>query len=89
MQLFNLPRWPIPRLVCVLPPMEGKKPLEESERKYEKWSARLRKWCLGGKQEGKGKATRELRVFFLCAQDMSLAECGSNGQGYEVGYPFC
>ncbi|CAM9606195.1 unnamed protein product [Laminaria digitata] len=77
-------RWPIPRLVCVLPPMEGKKPLEESERKYEKWSARLRKWCLGGKQGGKGKATRELRLFFLCAQDMSLAECGSNGQGYEA-----
>lgn len=32
----------------------------------------------------KGLVTRELRLFFLCAQDMSLAECGPDGQGYEV-----
>ncbi|CAM9334472.1 unnamed protein product [Ectocarpus sp. 12 AP-2014] len=28
--------------------------------------------------------TRELRLFFLCGQDKSLAECGPDGQGYEV-----
>lgn len=80
-------RWPIPRLVCVLPTPE--KPLEESDRAFEVWSAKLREWYLGGKRQGSGFATRKLRVFFLCAQDMSLAECGPKGLGYEVGYhPF-
>ncbi|CAM9479194.1 unnamed protein product, partial [Sphacelaria rigidula] len=27
---------------------------------------------------------RKLRLFFLCAHDLSLAECGPDGQGYEV-----
>ncbi|CAM9092024.1 unnamed protein product [Laminaria digitata] len=76
-------RWPIPRLVCVLPASASDKLLEERERSFEEWSARLRKWCRR-KREGEGKATRELRVFFLCAQDMSLAECGPKGQGYEA-----
>eukprot|EP00752_Nemacystus_decipiens_P005495 g4975.t1 len=77
-------RWPIPRLVCVLPAPANNKLLEERERSFEEWSIRLRNWCHGGKQEGKGKATRKLRVFFLCAQDMSLVECGPKGQGYEA-----
>ncbi|CAM9776791.1 unnamed protein product, partial [Ectocarpus fasciculatus] len=52
-------RWPIPRLVCVLPaPESGAKPLEEKERSFEEWSATLRNWCLGGKRKGKGLATR-------------------------------
>ncbi|CAM9844855.1 unnamed protein product [Ectocarpus sp. 8 AP-2014] len=78
-------RWPIPRLVCVLPPPEsGAKPLEEEDRSFEEWSATLRNWCLGGKRKGKGGATRQLRLFFLCPYDRSLAECGPGGQGYEV-----
>ncbi|CAB1109595.1 unnamed protein product [Ectocarpus sp. CCAP 1310/34] len=78
-------RWPIPRLVCVLPaPESGAKPLEEKDRSFDKWSATLRNWCLGGKRKGKGVATRKLRLFFLCPYDRSLAECGPGGQGYEV-----
>ncbi|CAN0380592.1 unnamed protein product [Ectocarpus sp. 8 AP-2014] len=78
-------RWPIPRLVCVLPaPENGTKPLAEKDRSFEQWSATLRNWCLGGKKTGKGFATRKLRVFFLCPYDRSLAECGPGGQGYEV-----
>ncbi|CAN0082454.1 unnamed protein product [Ectocarpus sp. 12 AP-2014] len=78
-------RWPIPRLVCVLPaPESGAKPLEEGDRSFEQWSATLRNWCLRGKRTGKGFATRKLRLFFLCPYDRSLAECGPGGQGYEV-----
>ncbi|CAB1119512.1 unnamed protein product [Ectocarpus sp. CCAP 1310/34] len=78
-------RWPIPRLVCVLPaPESGAKPLEEGDRSFEQWSATLRNWCLGGKRTGKGFATRKLRMFFLCPYDRSIAECGPGGQGYEV-----
>ncbi|CAM9750789.1 unnamed protein product [Ectocarpus fasciculatus] len=78
-------RWPIPRLVCVLPaPESWAKPLEEKDRSFEEWSATLRNWCLGGKRKGKGAATRKLRLFFLCPYDRSLAECGPGGQGYEV-----
>ncbi|CAN0083327.1 unnamed protein product [Ectocarpus sp. 12 AP-2014] len=78
-------RWPVPRLVCVLPaPASGAKPLEEKDRSFEEWSATLRDWCLGGKRKGKGVATRKLRLFFLCPYDRSLAECGPGGQGYEV-----
>lgn len=79
-------RWPIPRLVCVLPaPEKGREPLTEIDRSFEKWSALLDGWVRSGKKGGRRCATRELRVFFLCPQDMSLAECGRGGQGYEVG----
>ncbi|CBJ48972.1 LRR-GTPase of the ROCO family, putative pseudogene [Ectocarpus siliculosus] len=78
-------RWPIPRLVCVLPaPEKGREPLTEIDRSFEKWSALLDGWVRSGKKGGRRCATRELRVFFLCPQDMSLAECGRGGQGYEV-----
>ncbi|CBJ26246.1 LRR-GTPase of the ROCO family, incomplete sequence [Ectocarpus siliculosus] len=36
------------------------------------------------KPQLRGLVTRELRLFFLCGQDKSLAECGPDGQGYEV-----
>eukprot|EP00903_Cladosiphon_okamuranus_P009162 g8755.t1 len=75
-------RWPIPRLVCVLPIPEST--LQESDRAFDQWSAVLKKWCRGGKEKGKRWGTRELRVFFLCSYDMSLAECGPGGQGYKV-----
>eukprot|EP00903_Cladosiphon_okamuranus_P018139 g16693.t1 len=45
----------------------------------------LRTWCDGGKKKGKRFATRELRLFFVCAQDWRLAKCGPDGQGYKVG----
>lgn len=32
----------------------------------------------------KEKFSRKLRLFFRCAHDLSLAECGRGGQGYEV-----
>lgn len=81
-------RWPIPRLVCVLPaPESGAKPLKERDRSFEQWSAVLQKWCLEGKKSGSGVTTRNLRVFFLCPQDLSLAECGPGGQGYEASSP--
>eukprot|EP00903_Cladosiphon_okamuranus_P007160 g6952.t1 len=70
-------RWPIPRLVCVLPVPESI--LQESDRAFDQWSAVLKDWC-----RGTGLVTRELRVFFLCSYDMSLAECGPGGQGYKV-----
>ncbi|CAM9524551.1 unnamed protein product [Ectocarpus sp. 12 AP-2014] len=79
-----LGRSPIPRLVCVLPAPESQNPLNESERSFREWSARLEKWIRDGKKTGKKFATRELRLFFLCAHDMSLAECGPKGQGYKV-----
>eukprot|EP00903_Cladosiphon_okamuranus_P007165 g6957.t1 len=75
-------RWPIPRLVCVLPVPEST--LQESDREFDQWSVVLKNWCRGGKEKGKGWATRELRVFFLCSHDMSLAECGPGGQGYKM-----
>ncbi|CAM9925777.1 unnamed protein product [Scytosiphon promiscuus] len=78
-------RWPIPRLMCVLPaPERGEKPLDERDRSFPEWSGVLRQWCEAGKKKGRGFATRKLRLFFVCAQDMSLAECGPEGQGYEV-----
>lgn len=78
-------RWPIPRLACVLPaPKSEEKSFEERDRSFEEWSSVLRKWCLDGKKKGKGIVKRELRLFFLCPQDMSLVECGPAGQGYEV-----
>lgn len=80
-------RWPIPRLVAVLPLGRGRKPLTELERSFDEWSAKLQEWCLGGKKDGKRFATRELRIFFLCPYNMSLAECGPTGQGYEVSSP--
>ncbi|CAM9960831.1 unnamed protein product [Ectocarpus sp. 4 AP-2014] len=75
-------RWPIPRLVCVLPVPEST--LQERDRAFDQWSAVLMNWCRSGKEKGKGWRTRELRVFFLCSYDMSLAECGPGGQGYKV-----
>lgn len=74
--------------MCVLPaPESGEKTLDETDRSFEEWSAVLHKWRLEGKKKGKGFATRKLRLFFLCSQDMSLAECGPDGQGYEVSCP--
>lgn len=75
-------RWPVPRLACLLPAHEGN--LSDSERSYLSWSARLPKWCHRGRKVDKGIFSRKLRLFFLCAHDMSLAECGRGGQGYEV-----
>lgn len=79
--VFGMCRWPIPRLVCVLPAPENEKELDRS---FEAWSAKLKEWSAGGKIAGRGIATQKLRVFFLCAQDLSLAECGPKGQWYEV-----
>lgn len=85
---FGTIRWPIPRLVCVLPaPESGEAPLQESDREFGQWSAVLEDWCRGGKRKGKGRATRKLHMFFLCPHDMSLAECGPDGQGYQAGRP--
>lgn len=85
---FGTIRWPIPRLVCVLPgPESWEAPLQESDRKFVQWSAVLKNWCRGEKEKGKGWGTRKLRVFFLCSYDMSLAECGPGGQGYKVSSP--
>ena len=85
---FGTIRWTIPRLVCVLPaPESWEAPLQECDRNFEQWSAVLTNWCRGGKEKGKGWGTRKLRVFFLCSYDMSLAECGPGGQGYEVSSP--
>lgn len=75
-------RWPVPRLVCLLP--KYGEILSEDDRSYSSWSARLKTWCNEGKKEGKGKLSRKLRLFFLCAHDLSLAECGHAGQGYKV-----
>lgn len=71
--------------MCVLPaPERDEKPLEDRDRSFKEWSGVLRQWCDGGKKKGRRFATRKLRLFFVCAQDMSLAECGPEGQGYEV-----
>lgn len=75
-------RWPVPRLACLLPAYDGL--LTEHDRGFHIWTCRLRSWCRGGKKKGKGKFRRYLRLFFLCASDFSLAECGPDGQGYEV-----
>ncbi|CAM9800218.1 unnamed protein product, partial [Ectocarpus fasciculatus] len=53
-------------------------------RLFEQWSASLRNWCLDGKKQGKGVATRRLPLFFLCPYNRSLAECGRGGQDNEV-----
>lgn len=75
-------RWPVPRLACLLPSHDGQ--LTEHDRGFDSWTDRLRAWCRDGKKKGKGKFRRRLRLFFLCASDFSLAECGPDGQGYEV-----
>lgn len=82
-------RWPVPRLVCVLPPLDRE--LTEDDRLFNSWSDRLKAWCKDGTKKGKGKGkvagkgkfTQELQLFLLCAHDLSLAECGPDGQGYE------
>lgn len=74
--------------MCMLPaPEKGEKPLKEGDRSFEEWSGVLRTWCDGGKKKGKRVGTRELRLFFVCAQDWSLAKCGPDGQGYKVSSP--
>ena len=75
-------RWPIPYLACLLPKHEGT--LSDDDRSHQRWSDRLRAWCGDGKKAGRGMVRRKLRLFFLCAHDYSLAECGPNGQGYKV-----
>lgn len=75
-------RWPVPRLACLLPPHDES--LSEQSRQLQDWSSRLESWCKHGKRKGKGISRRKLRLFFLCAHDFSLAECGPDGQGYEV-----
>ncbi|CAM9300333.1 unnamed protein product [Sphacelaria rigidula] len=75
-------RWPVPRLACLLPAHEGA--LSEVARSYSSWSVRLQRWCHGGRVDGKGIFSRKLRLFLLCAHDMSLVKCGPGGQGYEV-----
>lgn len=71
--------------MCVLPAREGgAKPLDERDRSFEEWSTVLQKWFSEGQKLGSGVVTRRLRLFFLCPLDMSLAECGPDGQGYEV-----
>lgn len=94
---FNVARlrWPVPRLACLLPNHSGT--LSEDDRAYGSWSTRLKTWCNEGKPDvdrrfreaerfvpSKETISPELRLFFLCAHDLSLAECGSAGQGYEV-----
>lgn len=75
-------RWPVPRFACLLPLHVGQ--LTEEQRALGVWSKRLQEWCRDGKKQGKGRFKRRLRLFFLCASDFSLAECGPGGQGYEV-----
>ncbi|CAM9528387.1 unnamed protein product [Ectocarpus fasciculatus] len=93
-------RSPIPRFVCVLPARgarleESDRSFEKWSTALEEWCTSKsptndvkdpgRKTRLPGfKKKLTGLVTRELRLFFLCAQDMSLAECGPDGQGYEV-----
>lgn len=78
----NLLHWPIPRLACVLPPHD--RLLTEDDRRFETWSDRLVECCQNDKKTGNGRFKQQLRLFFLCAYDSSLAECGPGGQGYEV-----
>lgn len=89
-------RWPVPRLACLLPEYPGT--LTEDERRYSEWTSRLRRWCADREEADRGMCWkkfrqccrsseyffRELRLFFLCAHDLSLAECGPNGRGYEI-----
>ncbi|CAM9744681.1 unnamed protein product [Sphacelaria rigidula] len=75
-------RWPVPRLACLLPNHDGT--LNDGDRSYPRWSNRLRAWCRDGKKAGRGHISRKLRLFFVCAHDYSLTECGPNGQGYKV-----
>ncbi|CAM9209821.1 unnamed protein product [Sphacelaria rigidula] len=75
-------RWPVPRLACLLPKHEGT--LSDDDRSLSRWSDRLRAWCGDGNRAGRGMVRRKLRLFFICAHDYSLAECGPNGQGYKV-----
>lgn len=89
-------RWPVPRLACLLP--DYPEVLTEDERGYSQWSARLQGWCDEREEAdrrtcceqfrrfcaSKEKVRRKLRLFFLCAHDLSLAECGPGGQGYEI-----
>ncbi|CAM9177076.1 unnamed protein product [Sphacelaria rigidula] len=89
-------RWPVPRLSCLLPEYDHY--LTEEDRRYTNWSARLETWCNERRKAGMGtccqklgqfcrseeKISWNLRLFFLCAHDLSLAECGPHGQGYVV-----
>ncbi|CAM9581938.1 unnamed protein product [Sphacelaria rigidula] len=75
-------RWPAPRLACLLPAHQGV--LSENDRSYQSWNARLQGWFQSGKVVRKGMFRRDLRLFLLCAYDMSLVYCGPGGQGYKV-----
>lgn len=75
-------RWPIPRFSCLLPAHEGVLP--EADRSYSSWSARLWSWCHSRTKVSGRMVGTKLRLFFLCAHDLSLAKCGPGGQGYEV-----
>ncbi|CAM9140707.1 unnamed protein product [Sphacelaria rigidula] len=75
-------RWPVPRLACLLPAHE--EPLSEVDRSHANWTARLQGCFQRDRGVGKGTFRRELRLFLLCAHDMSLVDCGPEGQGYKV-----
>lgn len=79
---INCLRWPVPRWVCLLPQHVGT--LSDNDRCFSRWSDLLRAWCRDGKKAGRSNISRKLRLFFLCAHDYSLVECGPNGQGYKV-----
>lgn len=74
-------RWPVPGLACLLPPHDGI--LTETDKTFSSWCNRLRQWCRERKGVHKGFSW-SLRLFLLCAHDLSLAECGYGEQGYKV-----
>lgn len=78
----------IPRHAVLLPPREDERPeLTDAEREASSWIQRLKDWRAHGKRAGKGVASKEYRLFFLCGHDRSLAECGFEGKGYLIKCP--
>ena len=78
----------IPRHAVLLPPREDEAlELTDAEREASSWVQRLKDWRAQGKRAGKGVVSKEYRLFFLCAHDCSLAECGFEGKGYRLKCP--
>lgn len=78
----------IPSHAVLLPPRKDEsQPLTETEREASSWTERLKVWHAEGKRGGKGWATKEYRLFFLCGHDGSLAVCGFEGKGYRIKCP--
>lgn len=78
----------IPSHAILLPPRDDENlELTDAERQASSWIQRLKDWHTQGKRGGKGLASKEYRLFFLCGHDNSLAECGFGGKGYEISCP--